>query len=55
MSYIMVDVEADGPCPGEYSMFANWDFHRFTGANPFGHSSMNFGFLYKEPHLQSPA
>ena len=35
MSYIMVDVEADGPCPGEYSMFANWYFHRFTGTNPF--------------------
>jgi len=47
MSYIMVDVEADGPCPGEYSMFANWYFHRFTGTNPFGHSSMNLGSLYK--------
>ncbi|MEM0914564.1 MAG: exonuclease domain-containing protein [Planctomycetota bacterium] len=126
MSFIMVDVEADGPIPGEYSMvcfgavvvdpsldrsfygrvkpiaeqwipdalavsgfsreetlgfddptevmrrfadwvakesngrpmfisdnngfdwqFINYYFHRFTGANPFGHSSTNLGSLYK--------
>lgn len=47
MRYIMVDVEADGPCPDGYSMFANWYFHRFTGVNPFGHSSMNLDSLYK--------
>jgi hypothetical protein len=126
MSYFMVDVEADGPIPGEYSMvsfgaivveprldrtfygrvrpiserwiseslavsglaradtltfpapeqvmrefaawiaaetsgrpmfisdnnafdwqFINWYFHRFAGANPFGHSSTNLGSLYK--------
>ncbi|RYY95465.1 MAG: exonuclease [Chitinophagaceae bacterium] len=28
-------------------MFVCWYFHRFTGANPFGHSSMNLGSLYK--------
>src|ERR1700740_3508561 len=27
--------------------FINWYFHHFTGANPFGHSSMNLGSLYK--------
>jgi len=126
MTYFMVDVEADGPCPGEYSMisfgavivepglergfrarlrpvserwvadalkvsghtreytlgfeepeavmnsfekwirqetkgqamfvsdnngfdwqFVNWYFWRFVGSNPFGHSSMNLGSLYK--------
>jgi hypothetical protein len=126
MAYVMVDVEADGPIPGEYSMvcfgavivkegldqtfygrlkpvssqwipealavsgfsreetlgfdepktvmenferwlkkntkgrpffisdnngfdwqFINWYFWRFTGANPFGHSSTNLGSLYK--------
>lgn len=126
MSYFMVDVEADGPCPGEYFMialgavivepglartfratlrpvsekwiegalavsgysrdetlefeppedamasfdpwvrrestgqamfvsdnngfdwqFVNWYFWRFRGSNPFGHSSMNLGSLYK--------
>lgn len=126
MTYIMVDVEADGPIPGDYSMvaigavvvesslsqtfgrrikpisdlwipealavsgfereetlgfeepeavmeefdawiravsshrpkfvsdnngfdwqFVNWYFHHFTGANPFGHSSINLGSLYK--------
>lgn len=128
MSYIMVDIEADGPIPGDYSMvclgavvvepglgrtfygqlrpiaeafvpealavsgfsreqtlffaepggvmrafaawlgevspkgarpmfisdnngfdwqFVNWYFHRFTGGNPFGHSSTNLGSLYK--------
>ena len=126
MSYIMVDIEADGPIPGDYSMvcfgaivvdpelsktfygklkpisekwepealkvsgfsreeilkfdnptvvmesfdkwitensknrpifvsdnngfdwqFINWYFHHFLGKNPFGHSSMNLGSLYK--------
>ena len=126
MSYIMVDVEADGPIPGDYSMvcfgavlvqepltntfygrlkpiseewhpqalavsgfsreetlafddpktvmedfalwvkkkskgrpifisdnngfdwqFINWYFWHFTGGNPFGHSSVNLGSLYK--------
>ncbi len=126
MSYIMVDIEADGPSPGDYSMvcfgaivvepelsktfygklkpisekwdpealkvsgfsreealkfddpkavmesfdqwiaensrgrpifisdnngfdwqFINWYFHHFLGKNPFGHSSMNLGSLYK--------
>ena len=126
MPYIMVDVEADGPAPGDYSMielgavlvepglqrtfygqlkpisdtwipealavsgftredtlafddpkrvmenfarwiaanakgrplfvsdnngfdfgFVNWYFWRFTGDNPFGHSSTNLGSLYK--------
>ncbi|OUC14840.1 MAG: exonuclease [Alkalinema sp. CACIAM 70d] len=126
MSYVMVDVEADGPIPGDYSMvslgaivvepslsqtfyaelrpisdrwipealqvsqftreatllfeepqgvmerfahwvdsvsigraffisdnngfdwqFVNWYFHHFCGRNPFGHSSMNLGSLYK--------
>ena len=126
MAYVMVDVEADGPIPGDYSMicfgavlvkvalsqtfygrlrpisdkwipealavsgfareetmafddpktvmekfalwveentkgrplfisdnngfdwqFINWYFWRFTGANPFGHSSTNLGSLYK--------
>lgn len=126
MSYFMVDVEADGPVPGDYSMisfgavlveptlgrvfsarlkpisdrwipealavsghtredtmgfddpkevmrsfgswvaqesngrpvfvsdnngfdwgFINWYFHHFIGGNPFGHSSMNLGSLYK--------
>jgi hypothetical protein len=126
MTYIMVDVEADGPVPGDYSMvcfgavvvepslsktfygrlasisekwvpealavsgfsrketlafddparvmaefagwltevcrgrpifisdnngfdwqFINWYFHHFTGGNPFGHSSVNLGSLYK--------
>ncbi len=126
MSYVMVDVEADGPIPGDYSMiafgavivepslsqtfygrlapiseqwvpealhvsgfgreetlafddpaqvmgefgdwvretssgrpffisdnngfdwqFINWYFHHFSGGNPFGHSSMNLGSLYK--------
>lgn len=126
MSYVMVDVEADGPIPGDYSMvalgaivvepslaktfygrlkpvsknfvpdalavsgfsreeteafdepgdvmerfadwiaeasdgrplfisdnngfdwqFVNWYFHRFLGRNPFGHSSVNLGSLYK--------
>ena len=126
MSYVMVDVESDGPIPGDYSMisfgavivepalnrtfygrlqpisekwvpealavsghtreetmtfeapvdvmtrfaawietnltsralfvsdnngfdwqFINWYFHRFTGQNPFGHSSTNLGSLYK--------
>jgi 3' exoribonuclease, RNase T-like len=126
MSYVMVDVEADGPAPGLYSMlsfgavmvrpglaetfygrtrpitdafvpdalavsghtraehqtfddpadvmrafaswiaehggkrpmfiadnngfdwsFINYYFHRFTGGNPFGHSSTNLGSLYK--------
>ncbi len=126
MSFVMVDIEADGPIPGDYSMialgavivepslaktfygqltpiserwipealavsgfsrdqtlafddpmevmqrfgawvgecsagrpifvsdnngfdwqFVNWYFHHFTGANPFGHSSMNLGSLYK--------
>jgi len=27
--------------------FINYYFHRFTGANPFGHSSQNLGSLYK--------
>ncbi len=27
--------------------FINWYFHRFMGANPFGHSSSNLGSLYK--------
>lgn len=27
--------------------FVNWYFHRCTGANPFGFSSMNLGSLYK--------
>jgi hypothetical protein len=27
--------------------FINWYFHRFTGQNPFGHSSTNLGSLYK--------
>lgn len=27
--------------------FINWYFHHFTGNNPFGHSSMNLGSLYK--------
>ncbi|HEY2980795.1 MAG TPA: hypothetical protein VGJ22_06410, partial [Anaerolineales bacterium] len=27
--------------------FINWYFHRFTGANPFGHSSSNLGSLYR--------
>jgi len=126
VAYVMVDVEADGPIPGEYSMvcfgavlvregldrtfygqlkpisdnwiadalavsgftreetlgfadpaevmgafarwvkaetkgraflisdnngfdwqFINWYFWRFTGGNPFGHSSTNLGSLYK--------
>ena len=126
MAYVMVDVEADGPIPGDYSMicfgavvvreglnqvfysrlkpisekwipealavsgfsredtlgfddpknvmenfarwieentkgraffvsdnngfdwqFINWYFWRFTGRNPFGHSSTNLGSLYK--------
>lgn len=126
MPYIMVDVEADGPIPGDYSMvsfgavivepelgrsfygqlrpisekfvpealavsgftrdetlrfddpaavmgrfdawlqehcpgraifvsdnngfdwqFINWYFHHFVGKNPFGHSSVNLGSLYK--------
>lgn len=126
MSYIMIDVESDGPIPGDYSMvcfgavvvepslaktfygqlrpvsekwipealavsgftreqtagfdapaavmaafarwvaevssgrpmfvsdnngydwqFINWYLHHFTGGNPFGHSSMNLGSLYK--------
>lgn len=126
MSYVMVDIEADGPIPGDYSMvcfgaiivepslsrtfygklksisdkwepealrvsgftreetlkfddprnvmesfdkwiaegskgrpifisdnngfdwqFINWYFHHFLGRNPFGHSSMNLGSLYK--------
>jgi hypothetical protein len=28
-------------------MFICWYFHRFTGRNPFGHSSQNLGSLYK--------
>lgn len=126
MSYIMVDIEADGPIPGDYSMvcfgaivvepalaktfygqlkpisdswvpaaiqvagfsrrqtlefddpkevmqqfadwvravsqgrpmfiadtggfdwqFINWYFHHFLGENPFGHSSLSLGSLYK--------
>ena len=126
MSYVMVDIEADGPIPGDYSMvcfgaivvepsltktfygklkpasekwdpealkvsgftrdqtltfdapktvmesfdkwiaknskgrpifisdnngfdwqFINWYFHHFLGKNPFGHSSVNLGSLYK--------
>lgn len=27
--------------------FINWYFHHFVGGNPFGHSSMNLGSLYK--------
>ena len=27
--------------------FVNWYFHRFLGRNPFGHSSVNLGSLYK--------
>jgi hypothetical protein len=27
--------------------FVNYYFHRFLGANPFGHSSQNLGSLYK--------
>ena len=27
--------------------FINWYFHAFLGKNPFGHSSMNLGSLYK--------
>ena len=27
--------------------FINWYFHHFLGENPFGHSSMNLGSLYK--------
>jgi hypothetical protein len=27
--------------------FINYYFHRFTGKNPFGHSSQNLGSLYK--------
>ncbi|RPH93280.1 MAG: hypothetical protein EHM72_16485 [Calditrichaeota bacterium] len=74
MSYFMVDVEADGPIPADYSMicfaawiaahsrgrpqfisdnngfdwqFVNWYFYHFIGRNPFGHSSVNLGSLYK--------
>ncbi len=28
-------------------MFICYYFHRFTGSNPFGHSSTNLGSLYK--------
>ncbi|KAI9004452.1 ribonuclease H-like domain-containing protein [Hyaloraphidium curvatum] len=28
-------------------MFVNYYLHRFTGSNPFGHSSTNLGSLYK--------
>jgi hypothetical protein len=28
-------------------MFVCWYLHRFTGGNPFGHSSTNLGSLYK--------
>ena len=28
-------------------MFVCWYFHHFLGANPFGHSSVNLGSLYK--------
>lgn len=28
-------------------MFVCWYFHHFLGINPFGHSSMNLGSLYK--------
>ena len=27
--------------------FVNWYFHHFIGKNPFGHSSLNLGSLYK--------
>lgn len=27
--------------------FMNWYFHHFCGANPFGHTSINLGSLYK--------
>lgn len=27
--------------------FVNYYFHRYCGKNPFGHSSMNMGSLYK--------
>ena len=27
--------------------FINWYFHHFLGTNPFGHSSLNLGSLYK--------
>jgi hypothetical protein len=27
--------------------FINWYFHHFVGENPFGHSSINLGSLYK--------
>lgn len=27
--------------------FINWYFHHFLGSNPFGHSSVNIGSLYK--------
>jgi hypothetical protein len=29
------------------AMFVAWYFHHFLGRNPFGHSSMNLGSLYK--------
>jgi len=29
------------------AMFMSWYFYRFVGRNPFGHSSMNIGSLYK--------
>ena len=40
MSYVMMDIEADGPIPGDYSMIC-------FGASPFGFSSANLGSLYK--------
>jgi len=32
---------------GYDAMWIAWYFHRFLGANPFGHSSTNLGSLYK--------
>ncbi len=40
MTYVMVDIESDGP-------IINWYFHHFTGSDPFGFSSTNLGSLYK--------
>jgi hypothetical protein len=43
MAYVMVDIEADGPIPCDYSMV----LAHFLGANPFGFSSTDLGSLYK--------
>jgi hypothetical protein len=40
MTYIMVDVESDGPIPGDYSrvcfdwQFVNWYLRHFPGMTP---------------------